>query len=1043
MAAEKKRLNLEIVNKRYQERVNAENEKRNTEQFSYLEIAALFSDFDLNEIRSLTKKIFNSDLNEPELLKYSSRLRYSQKYVLDEFKRKEMILLLDRKGQLKNLFDQVRGKDVFCNLFDACLAGKVIDLSKLEIQGLNTLQSIVEWLSVTSFKDKLTLISHIRSRINQERLLHYFKIQTKYFSGRNQELKSLGDYVHNPPKHKDPLLIYGVGGIGKSTLVAQFILQCWEREGQDRMPFVYLDFDKIIAKSNDNPLFEPLLLAKEAFRQLSIQFPAQNATDADPLSEIYKTIEVFLEAPDSLTKGSAIRGITSTYERDKLYESIERNYLWDTSLQQKYKQKQVLVVMDSFEVFQTSASNTEFYELLKFLGELEEMVPNLRILLVGRTDYFSADFMYQPLEIGPFDLEASIGYLKVKGMGGKHQIQIAKKAGGSPLALNLLANLVLKKEQELIEKDQLKDTEFDWVKFYDKIDNQHINEQLVLRNIEHISENVRSLGIPGIVVRKINPDIIQNVLAAPCDLGVPTIEEARNLFEELKKEFFLLEEIDNELCFRRDLRASILDLIKKQYGALVIKIHENALAYYRGKSAPSDRAEHLYHRLMRGDGVKVIDELYTTDLKPYLERSLWEFAEAERIHLYSKMGKRMGNKDLANLSLKEWELYLISRIQEAKGLESLNETAQLLEKREKRTDNSPLLAWEAELYTKLGQFKKIEAIYSSQQYSLWNRPLKVLLAYIKKLELENNFSQAHKELGSYMKQIPHFDYAQDLIAWAICVLRVVKRYTEEDVDHFIYVMNQKVSMLPVAPNISNTDLDVNWDIHLTELFPPAYASILVINKEVSKRNPFQIKKLGQTLKRFTDSFLNATEFQKLIDAIKRRFDIGTRTEATARKEMSLFLENRFDLLLDSVSFPSSINITVHEFACFLEQFYKGKYSRISEALFPVIYQKKNITKSIVNSYIENKSIDSNIYIQTNVIRNLISSAKIDEALVALLELTGSSKNESYRNDVILLSSRFHLLEREEMRGTISYQEVVIERAKIVSSAIQILSSIET
>jgi len=66
-------------------------------------------------------------------------------------------------------------------------------------------------------------------------------------------------------------MITGIGGAGKSTLVAKFILDQLEHNSQKKLPFVYFDFDKPgLSVSN------PLELAIDALQQLSVQFPASS-----------------------------------------------------------------------------------------------------------------------------------------------------------------------------------------------------------------------------------------------------------------------------------------------------------------------------------------------------------------------------------------------------------------------------------------------------------------------------------------------------------------------------------------------------------------------------------------------------------------------------------------------------------------------------------------------------------------------------------------------------------------------------------------------
>ena len=104
---------------------------------------------------------------------------------------------------------------------------------------------------------------------------------------RANELQMLRDYVGVLPaasklgsvwrfvkeqwyslSERPPLLVYGPGGVGKSTLIAKFILDHVGSAGGPQLPFVYLDFDRPGISANS-----PLTLLMEAVRQLGAQFP--------------------------------------------------------------------------------------------------------------------------------------------------------------------------------------------------------------------------------------------------------------------------------------------------------------------------------------------------------------------------------------------------------------------------------------------------------------------------------------------------------------------------------------------------------------------------------------------------------------------------------------------------------------------------------------------------------------------------------------------------------------------------------------------------
>jgi hypothetical protein len=88
--------------------------------------------------------------------------------------------------------------------------------------------------------------------------------------GRETELRRLEEYVGGPPDQRltdrPPLLVYGVGGVGKSTLIAQFLLDLADRS--ETTAWAYLDLDRPSLSS-----YEPLTLLTDVIRQIGAQLP--------------------------------------------------------------------------------------------------------------------------------------------------------------------------------------------------------------------------------------------------------------------------------------------------------------------------------------------------------------------------------------------------------------------------------------------------------------------------------------------------------------------------------------------------------------------------------------------------------------------------------------------------------------------------------------------------------------------------------------------------------------------------------------------------
>ena len=75
-----------------------------------------------------------------------------------------------------------------------------------------------------------------------------------------------------------PMVVHGPPGIGKSTLLAKFVLD-HARAGDRRIPFVFIDFERPTLS-----VLEPATLLAEAARQLAIQYP-DSAADLGEIAD--------------------------------------------------------------------------------------------------------------------------------------------------------------------------------------------------------------------------------------------------------------------------------------------------------------------------------------------------------------------------------------------------------------------------------------------------------------------------------------------------------------------------------------------------------------------------------------------------------------------------------------------------------------------------------------------------------------------------------------------------------------------------------------
>ena len=194
------------------------------------------------------------------------------------------------------------------------------------------------------------------------------------FVGRHPELARLAEYVVRPDDHPwRPLVIYGPGGMGKSTVVARFVLDRSGPAQAGRLPFTYLTFDRPELLPQ-----RPLGLLAEMIRQLSLQDPRSGAGAARTVAALEQTQRsvVGSEREQSVSRsGSA--GVNRRHQRDER-ELVEQF----ATIVNSIPAESVLCVLDTFERAQRQGP-AAVNRLWQTLDAARSLAPRLRIVIVG------------------------------------------------------------------------------------------------------------------------------------------------------------------------------------------------------------------------------------------------------------------------------------------------------------------------------------------------------------------------------------------------------------------------------------------------------------------------------------------------------------------------------------------------------------------------------------------------------------------------------------------------------------------------------------
>lgn len=643
-----------------------------------------------------------SDFSETdvEMLKSKSSKRIDGKFILpDEFRTS---IILNKIG-IDNIVNEIAGNSIRSDFADALLKTMQTETIFYKVLSDSELFYLLKIHEILPDKINAEIV---KSELQHRYFFSFFYKITENFAGRENELKYINDYVDWLPKRglmdktiefirntiswheKPPLLIHGIGGIGKSTLISKFITEHNNEKSGSILPFIYIDFDL-----PGFTITEPLSILLESLRQLSIQF----STQKDIFNEISHYVSQIVYSRKSgdqyVVKSSdaSLRGI--------VFDSIEdliRNYCWRLD----EINTPVLIVFDSFEEMQFRASRDELDSFFTFIKEVSERVPRIRPVLVGRSEISEAvgDFKFDIVTLNDFDYQSAIVILQKNGVTNETICKtIYDNFGGNPLLLQLAADLVKKDITAINDFKQIKDKK---------------HEFLINRILNQIhNADVRKIAVPGMLVRRINAEVIQKILAVPCGLGEIGLSRANNIFDELRKEAALITRPfdKDEIVFRQDLRMACEKMILEKYQKEALLIRQNAIDFYRMKKSEDEtaEAEYYYHLLKNGEIPADLNRQVYNRIRAKLDSSVIELPEKAKLYINTLLSSRASKTTVSNSSISEWEHYYLSQIK--RGLNNeLNYIKQLdkeLDSRKDRSEdpNSAFSIFEALLYQRLNK----------------------------------------------------------------------------------------------------------------------------------------------------------------------------------------------------------------------------------------------------------------------------------------------------------------------------------------------------
>ncbi|PWE77159.1 hypothetical protein XF30_10585 [Bradyrhizobium sp. SUTN9-2] len=421
---------------------------------------------------------------------------------------------------------------------------------------------------------------------DEQRLLHV----APTLVGRTRELGMLQAYVANgdvdtsirleninaDPKKLDwlrPLLLTGIGGSGKSALVAELVKTVRKADWSGPIT-VLLDFDR--------PNLA-LGAEKEWTAELTRQIGrARTELDGDMDELRREALRVAAETSSDLKSADIL------LERlgDALGRQPERHDL--------------LIVVDTFEEVIVSSEMGQadadlerepFGLILSWIDRLIDLqaedgskaFKTVRAVVAGRVQPFVSERSRLPawfcghLELGPFARDEVGDFLRLKGPSEvftSDRIDLISQSAIEwyPLFLIVLIKFAAQKsphEVDEIIRDVSGSSLYGTVeamrvlysRFLDRIKDHRLSKDPSDTRIIP-KEDIRKLAHPGLALRTVTAELIRDVLAEPCGLGEIDMERAMELLRALSKEAWLVDTYGpNEVRHVTNLRRLMLPML--------------------------------------------------------------------------------------------------------------------------------------------------------------------------------------------------------------------------------------------------------------------------------------------------------------------------------------------------------------------------------------------------------------------------------------------------------------------------------------------------
>ncbi|MEU9859478.1 trypsin-like peptidase domain-containing protein [Streptomyces sp. NPDC047971] len=533
----------------------------------------------------------------------------------------------------------------------------------------DTLQAVL-WLSRVPGTTGLPDVDEVQHRLERARLLQPLeRLIRDTVHGRQRELDSLRAYIALPAEPAEPpVLIHGVGGVGKSTLLAKFLVESLH-DSPAGFPFVFIDFERPTLS-----IHEPATMIAEFARQLGIQYPRHRAAFGALADECEETAASQRGERNQLDELFQLSTTRATLGRDYSAGFHSRASAREQELARQVAElvaeavrgpagatdPPLVIALDSFEEAQYRGSPV-IGRMWAIWTALRAAYPRLRYIVSGRApiDHPARVLTPRTMELGELDQQAAVDLLMASGVDDEAVARdLADRVGGHPLSLKLAARTAVvlgERSESLADLLSSLPSRKRW--FHHQVDQMLIQGTLYDRILKHIADDaVRMLVQAGLALRVITPELIQDVLAEPAGLRVASPQEARVLFGRLVSRADLMESAGPQAVrHRTDLRSIMLRLSDSARTDLMRAVDHRAVEFYSAREGPAARAEEIYHRLRLGQNPRVVERRWQSGVSAHLAGADRDMPARSAAFLLGRIGGHVPDRIMAEADQEDWE----------------------------------------------------------------------------------------------------------------------------------------------------------------------------------------------------------------------------------------------------------------------------------------------------------------------------------------------------------------------------------------------------